>query len=123
MVVKGKEMAEFLEVIGFNKIEENKYSFDYKIDGKDKNLYINISDNIEDFNNEIKASNYNDGTIVFFLQAVRDCLKSLIAIAAEEGKDTVDFCEIDYGMKDTTDPPLDKPWCTKRAYISIRFKI
>ena len=122
MILKGKELLDFLNNFNFITEEDNVYKIKYsqKDIKAQKTINIQVSDN--DFTNLTTASNVSDGTLIFLFQAITDCLNNVLNDYTNLNKEEIIMTELEYKVERLTESPdKNKPWLLCRFICTIKY--
>ena len=122
MILKGKELLDFLNNFNFITEEDNVYKIKYsqKDIKAQKTINIQVSDN--DFTNLTTASNVSDGTLIFLFQAITDCLNNVLNDYTNLNKEEIIMTELEYKVERLTESPdKNKPWLLSRFICTIKY--
>ena len=122
MILKGKELLDFLNNFNFITEEDNVYKIKYsqKDIKAQKTINIQVSDN--DFTNLTTASNISDGTLIFLFQAIKDCLNNVLNDYINLSKEEIIMTELEYKVEKLTESPdKNKPWLLSKFICTIKY--
>ena len=122
MILKGKELLDFLENFNFITKEDNVYKIKYSHKDTKEHKTINIQTSDNEFTNLTTASNVSDGTLIFLFQAIKDCLNNVLNDYITLNKEEIIMTELEYKEEELTESPdKNKPWLLSRFICTIKY--
>ena len=122
MILKGKELLDFLENFNFITKEDNVYKIKYSQKDTKEHKTINIQTSDNEFTNLTTSSNVSDGTLIFLFQAIKDCLNNVLNDYTNLNKEEIIMTELEYKVERLTESPdKSKPWLLSRFICTIKY--